>query len=262
MQQAKDFFAESVELHTLVAENAASKMETPTLFKSWTINEIVRHLHFWNVMATCQITDESRLQDVLKVVGSNLGQLRDIEHNYFDGLSGTSLLTAWYEGIKTTSDQFSAIDPKQRLEWAGPSMSARSSITARLMETWAHGQAIYDVLGIDRVNTDRIKNIVILGINTFHWTYKVRGETAPGPMPYVALTAPSDDEWAFGDDNTTDYIKGPADAFCQVVTQTRNVKDTPLQVRGAVASDWMSKAQCFAGLPETPPGVGQRHKTA
>ena len=38
-------------------------------------------------------------------------------------------------------------------------MSARSSISARLMETWAHGQAVYDRLGVVRVDTDRIRNI-------------------------------------------------------------------------------------------------------
>jgi len=38
----------------------------------------------------------------------------------------------------------------------------------------------------------------------------------------------------------------------------RNIADTDLQVTGAVANDWMSKAQCFAGAPETPPAPGSR----
>ena len=62
-------------------------------------------------------------------------------------------------------------DPKKRVKWMGPDMSARSSITARLMETWSHSQALYDALGIIRENKDRIKNIVVLGNNTFKWCY-------------------------------------------------------------------------------------------
>jgi hypothetical protein len=31
-----------------------------------------------------------------------------------------------------------------------------------------------------------------------------------------------------------------------------------LRVTGSVATDWMSKAQCFAGAPETPPAPGTR----
>jgi hypothetical protein len=41
-------------------------------------------------------------------------------------------------------------------------MSARSSISARLMPP-AHGQAIYDLMAVERQNTDRIDNIVVMG---------------------------------------------------------------------------------------------------
>ena len=50
-------------------------------------------------------------------------------------------------------------------------MSARSSITARQMETWALGQEVFDVLGLERVNTDRVRNIAYLGVSTSGWTF-------------------------------------------------------------------------------------------
>ena len=100
----------------------------------------------------------------------------------------------------------------------------------------------------------------MLGVNTFGWSYKVRKETPPGPMPYLELSAPSGAIWTYGEDNGTDRISGPAEAFCQVVTQTRNVADTTLSVTGPVAADWMSKAQCFAGSAQTPPAPGTRFR--
>ena len=51
----------------------------------------------------------------------------------------------------------------------GSRHDARSSISARHMETWAHAQELYDTLGVDRINEDRIKNIVIIGNNTFKY---------------------------------------------------------------------------------------------
>ena len=99
----------------------------------------------------------------------------------------------------------------------------------------------------------------MLGVNTFGWTYATRKQTPPGPMPHLVLTAPSGAVWAYGEPSETERITGRADEFCQVVTQTRNVADTGLQVTGPVATDWMSKAQCFAGPPETPPAPGTRH---
>jgi len=50
-------------------------------------------------------------------------------------------------------------------------MSVRSSITARLMETWAHGQAIYDALGVERRDEDRIRNVADTDL-------EVEGDTA------------------------------------------------------------------------------------
>ena len=48
-------------------------------------------------------------------------------------------------------------DDEARLAWAGPDMSTLSSITARQMETWAHGQAIFDLLDQTREESDECK---------------------------------------------------------------------------------------------------------
>ena len=126
------------------------------------------------------------------------------------------------------------------------------------METWAHGQEIYDVLGVERVDKDRIKNIAVLGVNTFSWTFTCRGLEVPGKAPYVKLTAPSGDIWEWNEPSEENRIEGFATEFCQVVTQVRNIADTNLKLNGEVATRWMSIAQCFAGLPEEPPAPGTR----
>ena len=187
--------------------------------------------------------------------------MRNREQAHAGAAAGRDLLSAWWDQAQATAAAFTKADPKARLKWAGPSMSARSSITARLMETWAHGQEIYDVLGAARVDHDRIRNIVVLGVNTYGWTYQVRQEQPHGPMPFIRLIAPSGDEWTFGDDDGENLIEGRATEFCQVVTQTRNVKDTALRVTGPIAEDWMSKAQCFAGGRNDPPEPGTRFRS-
>jgi uncharacterized protein (TIGR03084 family) len=137
-------------------------------------------------------------------------------------------------------------------------MSARSSITARLMETWAHGQEVYDQLGSVRLNKDRIRNIVVLGVNTYAWTFSNRKQPVPEPMPYLVLTSPSGEIWTYGEDQADNRIEGAAEEFCQVVTQVRNVADTRLTVLGTNATAWMEQAQCFAGPPQPPPAPGTR----
>lgn len=263
MQQADDFLAETEALYALVETFGPERFDTDTLFKAWTVNEILRHLHVWNYLAFLQIENEAKLVGCIASLMKSMGAghtLRDFEKDFTDGLSGPALVARWREQASKTSEIFQGVDPKQRVKWAGPDMSARSSLTARQMETWAHGQAIFDQAGIVRHDKDRIRNIVVLGTNTFAWTYGVRSQTPPGPMPFVTLTAPSGDIWRYGEESASERIEGRATEFCQVVTQTRNVADTSLTVTGAVATDWMSKAQCFAGGVETPPAPGVRHR--
>jgi uncharacterized protein (TIGR03084 family) len=262
MQQAQDFLDESKALAALLEPLANADFATTTQFKGWTIDNILRHLHVWNIAADQSLTDEAAFAGFLQqmMAGVRGGRLPDFEARYLDGLSGQALLAAWIGHAEKTADHFAAADPKARLKWVGPEMSALSSITARLMETWAHAQAIYDVLGAERIDTDRIGNIVRLGVNTWGWTWKNRRVEPPGPMPRLRLTAPSGAIWEYGEGE--DSIEGSATEFCQVVTQCRNVSDTALKVSGPIAQRWMAMAQCFAGPPQDPPAPGVRFMAA
>ena len=76
------------------------------------------------------------------------------------------------------------------------------------METWAHGQEVFDALGLDRAEADRIKNIVVLGMNTFGWTYAVRKLDIPATVPQVRLTAPSGAEWVWNEHEPDNTVEG------------------------------------------------------
>ncbi len=262
MQQANDFLDESEALNALLAPLTDDDFEAVTQFKGWTINNIIRHLHVWNIAADLSLSDEAAFTDFIAAMASGIrgGRLPDFEAAYLEGLSGQKLCAAWVQHFEGMAERFASAEPKLRVKWVGPDMSVISSITARLMETWAHGQAIYDVLGIERVDEDRIGNIVRLGVNTYGWTWKNRRIEPPGPIPYLCLTAPSGAIWDFGEASAAERIEGSATEFCQIVTQTRNVADTSLNVTGDVANQWMAIAQCFAGPPQDPPGKGVRYK--
>ena len=262
LQQAQDFLDETEALYALLLPLDDAAFETATLFKSWTINNILRHLHVWNIAADLSLTNPDGFSAMLSALmqGGKGIRFTEAEASYLEGTSGQALLERWIVHARDTAAHFADADPKARLKWAGPDMSAMSSISARLMETWAHAQAVYDVLGAERADTDRIGNIVRLGINTYGWTFKIRGLDAPQPMPYVRLIAPSGEIWEYGDVSGGESISGDAAEFCQIVTQTRNIGDTQLVVTGPNASMWMSIAQCFAGQANDPPAKGFRRR--
>jgi uncharacterized protein (TIGR03084 family) len=138
-------------------------------------------------------------------------------------------------------------------------MGAKSFLTARLMETWAHGQDIVDAVGdaieVRRPPTDRLRHIAQLGFITRSWSYVNRGLAAPESPVFVELVAPSGATWTWGPDDANDRVSGGAEDFCLVVTQRRHVDDTALQVEGASAREWLMFAQAFAGPPTDGPAA-------
>lgn len=260
MEQAQDFRRECDALNRLLTPLAEADFARATGFKGWTINQILRHLHVWNYAADLSLTDEAAFRIWFKDASGPIsnGGMPAFEEAWLDGLSGAALLATWRDFYPVLADHFSDVDPSKRVAWAGPSMSARSSITARLMESWAHAQAIYDELGVVRENADHIRNIVVLGFNTYGWTFANRKLPVPEPRPQLILTAPSGAVWTYGEEAGEERIEGLAEQFCQVVTQTRNIADTALMVSGPNATRWMSIAQCFAGPPNDPPERGER----
>ncbi len=260
-QQPYEFRDETEALHALVAPLDAAAFARPTGFKGWTIDDVIGHLHFWNWAADLSLSDPAAFEKTGAAALAHLGRggtVRDFERGWLGGRSGPALVAEWLAFARAMTERFAAADPSHRVKWVGPDMSVRSAITARLMETWAHGQAIYDLLGVVRRNTDRIRNIATLGVNTYDWSFRVHGSRPPTPRPHVRLVAPSGEIWTWNEPSETDLVEGTAEEFCQVVTQVRNVADTRLVTRGAAAAAWMATAQCFAGPPETPPAPGTR----
>ena len=154
MQQASDFLAESETLEQLIAPLQAGDFGHPTGFKFWTYETIMRHLHFWNHMANLALAAPGDFQSELKpaIEAMMAGKtLPDIELAKFPE-GGLDLVSLWQVGFREVALAYEQADPANRVSWVGPSMSARSSITARQMETWAHGLAIADELGIERTS--------------------------------------------------------------------------------------------------------------
>jgi len=263
LSQALDFRDECDALHAALENAPAEAWAAPTQFKAWTFDDILGHLYFFDHAAEIAARSRDEIQALFREIfqASATGvSLIDYSRRWLHGCAGRDLLQRWRGQYQRLADIYAVLEPGHRLAWAGPDMSARSFMSARQMETWAHGQAIFDALGVDRVEHDRLRNIAVMGVNTFDWTFKVNRREVPAAKPYVRLTSPSGAAWEWNDPASPERVEGSAVEFCRVVTQTRNVLDTRLAVTGEVARQWMASAQCFAGAPEPPPAPGTRFK--
>ncbi len=251
MQQIDDFREEGTALRELLVTLKDEQWALPTPFKARTVNWVVQHLHDADRWALHSVTDPDGFRDWMQ----NRDKYRASEPK---PLEGRPLLERWFEYQQNLCDAFKRVDPEIRAPWFGPSMGLRMMATARQMETWSHGQDIYDLLHIKRRNTDRIRNICHIGVATYGWTFINRKLEVPDPVPYVRLAAPSGTEWNWNEPSDEHFVAGSAVEFAHVVTQGRNIREVNLDVQGESATRWMEIAQCFAGPPETPPEPGIR----
>ena len=253
-----DLRAEGDELYQFLCTLDEADWSRPTTFKSWTVNDVVAHLYFGDYLGVTSHKDGETFKRFMAEVQSSGLTLADFTRQWLDNLSGIEMRERWRELFLEMCELFAASDPKLRLTWAGPDMGIQMFATARLMETWAHSWAIYDLLGTAYKQSDRIKHIATIGVKTYQWTFVNRGLTPPGPPPYIELKAPSGETWQWNTPDSDNKISGDAVEFCQVVTQVRNITDTELKLTGEPAKQWMEIAQCFAGPAEEPPMEGLR----
>ena len=262
MDQAKDFYEDSLKLYDLLMDRKDSDYDYVTQFKGWTINDVVGHLHVFNIGAMTTLNGSNAFDVFAAPILSGLQKglsLVETQWPLLNGLSGRHLLNEWWCGVEDLANEYSRANPKMRVKWMGPEMSSRLCLTARQMETWAHGQEVFDRFGVVRKESDTIKNIVHLGNTTFFWTFANRNLQIPEKAPHLILQSPSEKIWKWNESFNDELIFGKAVEFAQVVTQVRNFEDTNLTINGTIATEWMKYAQCFAGPAEDPPGKGLRY---
>jgi uncharacterized protein (TIGR03084 family) len=247
---ADDLRAEQAALDAIVAGLTDEQWGLPTPSPGWSVADQIGHLAYFDGAAATAIADPGAFRaSVNQLMAADDRDALTLHRH----LSSPDLLAAWRANRRRLADVATGLGDDTRVAWYGPSMGAKSFLTARLMECWAHGQDVADALGVERATTDRLRHVARLGVITRGWSYVNRGLEPPADEVRVELIGPSGARWRFGPDVAAGVVTGPALDFCLVVTQRRHPDDTALQVTGDVARDWLERAQAFAGPPTDGP---------
>lgn len=253
---ASDLESEHEALDVVVRGLTDEQLGRATPSPRWSVADQVGHLTYFDGTAALAVTDPEGFQEAIADLMSAAAEGNEGVDNHtlggFRRLSPAAQIEAWRTNRVLMINAAATLANDTRVPWYGPSMGSKSFLTARLMETWAHGQDIVDTVGAVRPATDRLRHIAQLGYITRNWAYINRSMDIPEGDVRVELTSPSGDTWSWGDSDDASVI-GTAEDFCLVTTQRRNVADTGLVVSGDRAADWMSRAQAFAGPPTDAP---------
>jgi uncharacterized protein (TIGR03084 family) len=250
---AVDLRAETADLVRVVRDGDGTALDRATPAEGWTVRDQLSHLAFYDRVAVVALTDHDAFAVVRAEAMPDLQAYIDAALTSGHGRDLDDMLD-WVERERAAfAAALVTVDPSARVPWFGPDMTPASKGTARLMETWAHGQDVVDALGADRPPTGRLRHVAHIGVRALPNSFRTHGLEVPDAPVHVALDAPDGSIWTWGDADATDRVAGPALDFCLVTTQRRHLDDTALVITGPVAARWMTIAQAYAG----PPGAGR-----
>ena len=249
-----DVQAEHDDVAALVADLDAGAWDSATPAEGWTVRDQITHLAWFDAATVTAVVDGPAFAAVRRAAEADVGGFVERVREEEAGRTGPDAARWWAEERARLVEAVRGLPPDRRVPWFGPDMSLASKVTARIMETWAHGQDVADALGRKRPATDRLRHVAHIGVRARPYSYAVRGRELPAAEVRVELAAPSGTTWTWGPDDASDRVTGDALDFCLVVTQRRHVDDTVLAVTPGPAREWMEIAQAFAG----PAGPGRR----
>jgi uncharacterized protein (TIGR03084 family) len=217
----------------------------PTPARGWDVRDTIAHLADTDEMAIATATGApGSINDraATAASGEDLtygGVLRGRRR------TGPEVLAWWESTTAAERAMFEALDPTVRVPW-GIGMRAPSFVTARLMETWAHGLDVCSAIGAEPVDTDRLAHVAWLATRALPYAYTVAGREPPSDPLRVELTLPSGAEWSYGPADAANRISGPAGEYCRLFVHRMKLRDAHgLSAVGPVATDALAVARAF-----------------
>lgn len=247
-----DLAAECDRIEEWVTPLDEAGWRTPTPAAGWAIATTIGHLTWTDEVVAIAANDKTAWdQLVLSAIDDPEGFV-DREAAAVAEPSGAEILARWRKGREELFRTLREYPEGEKVPWFGPPMAPTSMATARFMETWAHGLDVAEALGIDPEPTDRVRQVVHLGVRTRNYSFTNRGLEPPSEEFRITLTAPSGVVWEWGAVDARQSVTGSAQDFALLVTRRRHRDDLDLVAVGDDADEWLDIAQAFAGPPGDP----------
>jgi uncharacterized protein (TIGR03084 family) len=240
------------DLRALLAALPADAWERPTPSPGWTVRHQVRHLAHGEELGRLAASDPDGFAAEL---GRLVSDLDAVERATVDPAPEPTdaLLARWWTAAEGLRAAVAAGPSDTPIDWVTGPMSRASFLTARVMETFAHGTDIAAATGASLPVDRALRHVAHLGVATRRFAFTNRGRPVPDAAVRVELRGPEGDRWTWGPEDAPERVEGPALDFCLLVTQRVHRDDTTLVATGPGAQEWLAIAQCFAGPPSDGP---------
>jgi uncharacterized protein (TIGR03084 family) len=239
-----DLASEQHDLQEVCERLSPDEWLTPTAARGWDVRDTIAHLADTDEIAIDTLDDGPRsLNRFITMLASSKdvtlwGVLRGRRR------SGADVLTWWERTSTYECERLRGLETG-RVPW-GIGMGRPAFVTARLMETWAHGLDVRGAVGAASVDTDRLRHIAFLATRALPYAFSYAGRALPATKLRVELELPSGAQWTHGPDDAADRITGPASEYCRVFVQRLpRVEARGLVATGAGAREALVVARAF-----------------
>jgi uncharacterized protein (TIGR03084 family) len=261
-----DLEAECTALDLIVGRLDPPRWATATPADGWDIRDQIWHLSWYDGASyRAMAAPEAYAKEWAGVFRDINGYADDVVRKGRE-LAPEAVRAAWREQSGLLRRAALAAGPRTRVDWHDTTMSVASMVTARIQETWAHGQDVRDAVGLPPESSDRLRHVAHIGCGALPYAFHAHGKQPPAEAVRVELELPSGELFAYGPQHAANRVSGRALDFCLAVTQRRHLSDVTLDIAGPVAAQWMPIAQSFAGPPgpgrapgQFPPGQSQQN---
>ncbi|MVU80568.1 TIGR03084 family protein [Nocardia sp. ET3-3] len=238
-----DLVAEGEALDALVS--AEPDWSKPTPAEGWTIAHQIAHLAAADANVLLAIRTPEAFDTVLKRADAEGAERADIEAAAGAAQPRAALLNQWRTGRTEVAAALRDLPTDKSFPWFGSDMTADLAIPLRLMETWAHGQDIFDTLGVPHVPTTRLRFIAELGVIGRGLSFYAAQLPIPTAPFRIELTAPDGTPWVWGPTDAPQQIHGTAHDFCLLVTHRKPLTAATLTAVGTDAQTWLENARVY-----------------
>ncbi|MFB7334006.1 TIGR03084 family metal-binding protein [Streptomyces adustus] len=234
---------EGDELDALV--RAVDDWSLPTPAAGWTVAHQIAHLAWSdaNVLSALRTPE---------AFGAELARAEAEGGGYADKAAAEGaakprsvLLDEWRAGRAELAAALRDTPWDHPFPWYMSKVTPALMVPLRLMETWAHGQDVFDAVGVAHRPTDRLQHVASLGVLGRALSFAAVGLPEPADPFRVELTAPDGRTWAWGPEAAAQRVQGSAMDFCLCVTRRRPWSETALTATGEDARKWLEVARVF-----------------
>lgn len=247
----RDLAHEADALDALLVTLTDEQWHTRTPAEGWDVRDSVAHIAIGDEIAFECVTQ----QRVPKLMQEGLEAILegDVAAKAFElrmagrgrQMHSSEVHRWWRDGNRALCEALGSVAPDVRLPWGPNRMSPASFVTARIMETWAHGLDCFDGVGATPVDTDRLRHVLVISVRALPYAFMINGVEPPGAVR-VEVTSPSGETWTVGSEGAATVIRGSASDWCRVaVHRDRRGERERLEGTGPDAADVIKHVQAY-----------------